>query len=70
MTPEERLSALGLVSNITRVEAVGTWQKAAVAGKMSGDMYWQFGMATGLSTGPSTNVRTQPYTYCARSACS
>jgi len=55
MTPEERLSALGLVNNITRVEAVGTWQKAAVAGKMSGDMYWQFGMATGLSTGTSTN---------------
>lgn len=42
MTPEARLENLGTVSNITRIEAVGGWQKIAVEERMS-DMYWQYG---------------------------
>lgn len=42
LTPAARLQYLGLVSNTTRLQAVGGWQKISLEEKMS-DMYWQFG---------------------------
>ena len=56
MTPAARLSNLGIVSNITRIEAVGAWQQTAIKEKLSGDNFWQLGIASGLSTGPSSDV--------------
>lgn len=42
MTNEARQENLGTVSNITRSEAIGGWQRIGLEEKMS-DMYWQFG---------------------------
>ncbi|KAL3431711.1 mannan endo-1,4-beta-mannosidase C [Aspergillus tetrazonus] len=42
LTPQGRLDNLGTVSNITRLEAVGGWQKISLREKMP-DMFWQFG---------------------------
>ncbi|KAL6231426.1 mannan endo-1,4-beta-mannosidase C [Aspergillus navahoensis] len=42
LTPQGRLDNLGTVSNITRLEAVGGWQKISLQEKMP-DMFWQFG---------------------------
>ncbi|KAA8914647.1 putative mannan endo-1,4-beta-mannosidase C [Sphaerosporella brunnea] len=50
LSPAARLSNLGTTSNITRVEAVGGWQKIGVEEKLAGDQYWQFGFS-GYSTG-------------------
>ncbi|KAL2793010.1 glycoside hydrolase superfamily [Aspergillus keveii] len=44
LTDEGRWNNLGLVSNITRLEAVGGWQKISLKEKMP-DMYWQFGFS-------------------------
>ncbi|KZS88181.1 glycoside hydrolase [Sistotremastrum niveocremeum HHB9708] len=46
---------LGTTSNYTRVEAVGAWQEAALEHKLAGDLFWQFGLEKGLSTGTSTD---------------
>ena len=51
-----RLQNQGTVSNATRVQVEGMWQKIAVENKLAGDMFWQFGLETGLSTGPSPDV--------------
>ncbi|CCA73942.1 related to beta-mannanase [Serendipita indica DSM 11827] len=51
---ENRQAWLGRSSNITRVEAIGAWQKAGLDHKLAGDMYWQFG-TDGLSFGNSTD---------------
>ncbi|KAI9370904.1 glycoside hydrolase superfamily [Aspergillus egyptiacus] len=42
LSPQGRLDNLGTVSNITRLEAVGGWQKISLREKMP-DMYWQYG---------------------------
>ncbi|KAL4994913.1 mannan endo-1,4-beta-mannosidase C [Aspergillus recurvatus] len=42
LTPQGRLDNLGTVSNITRLEAVGGWQKISLREKMP-DLFWQFG---------------------------
>lgn len=42
MTDEARQEYLGTVSNITRTQAVGGWQKIGLEEKMP-DLYWQFG---------------------------
>ncbi|KAK1139424.1 hypothetical protein N8T08_000787 [Aspergillus melleus] len=42
LTPEARMANLGTVSNITRLEAVGGWQRISVEEKMP-DMFWQYG---------------------------
>ncbi|KAL4757688.1 glycoside hydrolase 5 family protein [Aspergillus foveolatus] len=42
LTPQGRLDNLGTVSNITRLEAVGGWQRISLREKMP-DMFWQFG---------------------------
>ncbi|CEL05012.1 Putative Man2 [Aspergillus calidoustus] len=44
LTDEGRWNNLGTVSNITRLEAVGGWQKISLKEKMP-DMYWQFGFS-------------------------
>jgi len=54
MTPAARLSNLGLVSNITRVEAIGPWQQTVINEKLAADLYWQLGVS-GLSIGDSTD---------------
>ncbi|EJD51840.1 glycoside hydrolase [Auricularia subglabra TFB-10046 SS5] len=54
MTPEERLSSLGKVSNVTRLEALGLWQDTSIAQRLGGDQYWQLGV-DGLSVGLSPN---------------
>jgi mannan endo-1,4-beta-mannosidase len=51
---EDRQAWLGRSSNITREEAIGAWQKAAIDNKLAGDMYWQLGV-DGLSFGRSTD---------------
>lgn len=51
-----RLQNLGTTSNYTRVEVEGGWQKIAVEEKLAGDLFWQFGLEKGLSTGISTDV--------------
>ena len=40
MSPKERLSALGTVSNYTRLEVIGAWQEVMYEEKIAGDMYW------------------------------
>jgi len=55
MTPEARLATLGIVSNVSRLEAIGLWQRTSIAEKLPIDMYWQFGVDN-LSYGLSTNV--------------
>jgi len=50
-----RESNLGTTSNYTRVEVEGGWQAISVKEKLGGDLYWQFGLETGLSTGISTD---------------
>ncbi|KAL4734424.1 mannan endo-1,4-beta-mannosidase C [Aspergillus similis] len=42
LSPQGRLDNLGTVSNITRLEAVGGWQRISLREKMP-DMFWQFG---------------------------
>ncbi|RYP18209.1 hypothetical protein DL765_004066 [Monosporascus sp. GIB2] len=42
MTNEARLKYLGRVSTVTRLKALGEWQKITLEEKMP-DMYWQFG---------------------------
>ncbi|KAL4748487.1 mannan endo-1,4-beta-mannosidase C [Aspergillus terricola var. indicus] len=42
LTPQGRLDNLGTVSNITRLEAVGGWQRISLREKIP-DMFWQFG---------------------------
>jgi hypothetical protein len=54
LTDEARLSNLGTVSNITRIEAVGGWQDIGVEEKLAGDNFWQFGYS-GYSTGRNHN---------------
>ncbi|KZV96024.1 glycoside hydrolase [Exidia glandulosa HHB12029] len=54
MTPEARLSSLGIVSNVTRLQALGLWQDTSIAQRLAGDQYWQLGV-DGLSFGLSTN---------------
>ncbi|RDW76884.1 glycoside hydrolase 5 family protein [Aspergillus mulundensis] len=44
LTPQGRLDNLGTVSNITRLEAVGGWQKISLKEKMP-DMFWQYGFS-------------------------
>ncbi|KAK2743720.1 hypothetical protein FQN55_007123 [Onygenales sp. PD_40] len=44
MTDAARLEYLGTVSNISRLEAVGAWQKVSVEEKMP-DMFWQWGFS-------------------------
>jgi mannan endo-1,4-beta-mannosidase len=51
---EDRQAWLGRSSNVTREEAIGAWQQAAVDHKLAGDMYWQFGV-DGLGFGRSTD---------------
>jgi hypothetical protein len=55
LTDPARLQYLNKVSNVSRIEAVGAWQQAAVQTKMAGDMFWQLGV-DGLSFGDSTDV--------------
>ncbi|KAG8820188.1 hypothetical protein FRC19_009081 [Serendipita sp. 401] len=50
----DRQAWLGRSSNVTRNEAIGAWQAAAIKYKIAGDMYWQLGV-DGLSFGNSTN---------------
>ena len=40
MTPEARLANLGTVSNYSRLEVIGPWQKIVYEEKIAGDMYW------------------------------
>ncbi|KAF8752130.1 Cellulase (glycosyl hydrolase family 5) [Rhizoctonia solani] len=54
MTPEARLENLGIVSNYTRLQAIGPWQKAVLEHKLAGDQFWQLGISN-LSFGRSTN---------------
>ncbi|KAL4777251.1 mannan endo-1,4-beta-mannosidase C [Aspergillus nidulans var. acristatus] len=42
LSPQGRLDNLGTVSNITRLEAVGGWQRISLREKMP-DMFWQYG---------------------------
>ncbi|KAL4866952.1 mannan endo-1,4-beta-mannosidase C [Aspergillus spectabilis] len=42
LTPEGRWDNLGTVSNITRLEAVGGWQRISLKEKMP-DLFWQYG---------------------------
>ncbi|KAL4778693.1 glycoside hydrolase superfamily [Aspergillus varians] len=42
LTPEGRLENLGTVSNITRLQAVGGWQRIGQQEKVP-DLFWQFG---------------------------
>jgi mannan endo-1,4-beta-mannosidase len=42
MTPAARKEYLGKENNITRLEAIGEWQRTGVDEKLS-DMFWQFG---------------------------
>ncbi|KAL4916741.1 glycoside hydrolase superfamily [Aspergillus aurantiobrunneus] len=44
LTPQGRLDNLGTVSNITRLQAVGGWQRISVQEKMP-DMFWQYGFS-------------------------
>ncbi|KIA75873.1 Mannan endo-1,4-beta-mannosidase C [Aspergillus ustus] len=44
LTDAGRLSNLGTVSNTTRLEAVGGWQKISLKEKMP-DLFWQFGFS-------------------------
>ena len=57
LSVEGRLQNLGTTSNYTRVEVEGGWQSISVSEKLAGDLFWQFGLETGLSTGPSPDVR-------------
>ncbi|QRW26055.1 Cellulase (glycosyl hydrolase family 5 protein) [Rhizoctonia solani] len=56
MTPEARLENLGIVSNYTRLQAIGPWQKAVLEHKLAGDQFWQLGISN-LSFGrlPTTD---------------
>jgi mannan endo-1,4-beta-mannosidase len=53
LTPEARLENLGTVSNITRIQAMGGWQKISIEEEMS-DMFWQFGYS-GFSYGKNND---------------
>ncbi|KXX78131.1 putative mannan endo-1,4-beta-mannosidase C [Madurella mycetomatis] len=43
MTPEARLEYTGKVTNGTRLQVMGEWQRIMVEEKLAGSMYWQFG---------------------------
>ncbi len=60
LTPELRQEYLGRTSNVSRIDAVGAWQRASLRGKLAGDLYWQFGIKQGLAGGPSTDVSAKP----------
>ncbi|KAH7106864.1 glycoside hydrolase [Auriculariales sp. MPI-PUGE-AT-0066] len=53
LTPETRLEYLGKTSSVSRLEAIGLWQRTSIEEKLAGDQYWQFGV-DGLSFGQST----------------
>ncbi|TDL14650.1 glycoside hydrolase, partial [Rickenella mellea] len=55
MSDAARMQYFGTVSNFSRVEVEGGWQNIVLTEKLSGDMVWQFGLETGLSTGPSSD---------------
>ena len=63
LSPEKRLEYLGAVSNSSRVEVVGGWQKIFVQERLGGDLYWQFGLQQGLSSGSSHDVRLSCFVH-------